>query len=353
MGFGIELVTNDVNGTVCMWKRTNETFECVKQVNEEKDCYWNSVRAAPNRPYIVTAHRILAKLWNTETCKCVLIINNLDLLFCVALSDEYVATGYDEVVKLFDYIGNEVATFRAKSLLNCISFSPDGKKIAYCDCDGFVPIWNIAAKEKLFTLEHQRREPVCGISWSPDGRNIITSCHGDCFIWNDGTMIGVLQCNIKLVTNILYSPDGAFIATAGDGIIFIWDNETKVQLFSLRGHKEVIDGTSNITGLSFTSDSKLLASSCNDGTSRIWDVESRKCIQVINHNVSLVHVSGKGVAFIPIDQQAVEKRHEVMFAVSMIMEKMPDELYIPPEIWYPCLKHTYWRDWKSLSDDQT
>ena len=73
------------------------------------------------------------------------------------------------------------------------------------------------------------------------------------------------------VTSVAYSPCGKWIASGGchrDNTVRIWDAATGAAVGSpLTGHKGAV------TRLEFC-DATTLASACNNGTTRFWDVES-------------------------------------------------------------------------------
>lgn len=83
------------------------------------------------------------------------------------------------------------------------------------------------------------------------------------------------------IAALAVTSDGRMIASGGDrwagepskvigGVIKLWDALTGRELASLPGHSKVI------SGLAFSPDGSLLASSSDDGTVIVWDVANRK-----------------------------------------------------------------------------
>ncbi|XP_020587260.1 WD repeat and HMG-box DNA-binding protein 1 [Phalaenopsis equestris] len=61
------------------------------------------------------------------------------------------------------------------SLLNVLSWSPDGETLAVPGLKNDIVIYDRVTAEKLFTLKGDHEKPVCFLSWSPNGKYIATS----------------------------------------------------------------------------------------------------------------------------------------------------------------------------------
>jgi WD40 repeat protein len=65
---------------------------------------------------------------------------------------------------------------------------------------------------------------------------------------------------------VAFHPDGSRLATAGvDGKVRIWDTKTGLETLALRGHPDMVNGTS------FSPDGRRLAAVGIDGTLTVWD----------------------------------------------------------------------------------
>ncbi|MDE0485107.1 MAG: WD40 repeat domain-containing protein [Candidatus Poribacteria bacterium] len=91
------------------------------------------------------------------------------------------------------------------------------------------------------------------------------------------------------IQDVKFSPDGTCLAVAGSFGILLYDTQTydkpnlltydKPNLLRLEGH------TGEICSIAFRPDGKTLAGACQDGTVRLWDVNTRQQIRTFGINV--------------------------------------------------------------------
>lgn len=120
------------------------------------------------------------------------------------------------------------------------------------------------------------------MAFSANGTRLAVGSVSGLNLWDMGTMKRVYSVKHGVGPSLDYSPDGQLIAFGGnDRNVHVFSAETGKELFSFHGH------TGRVTGVSFSNDSRYLAScgahygkgSKSDGTVRIWDVHTGKEVQ--------------------------------------------------------------------------
>ena len=92
----------------------------------------------------------------------------------------------------------------------------------------------------------------------------------------------ILAGHKKTVYSVAFSPDGTKLASgSSDNTIKLWDVKTGNEKGTLTGHgmkmrMDVLVGT--VYSVEFSPDGKMLASGSEDGTAKLWDVETGKVI---------------------------------------------------------------------------
>jgi RNA polymerase sigma factor (sigma-70 family) len=75
-----------------------------------------------------------------------------------------------------------------------------------------------------------------------------------------------LEDSDNMFTRMLFSPDGKLLAAAGNGPIRVWHVGTAKPVWQFEGHR------GPVTALSFSSDSRRLASASSDSTALVWEL---------------------------------------------------------------------------------
>jgi WD40 repeat protein len=169
---------------------------------------------------------------------------------------------------------NEPQEFLQAPYAGSVSFSPDGKRIV-SSSHGTVKVWNGSELQELFTLKGHS-DKVSGVAFSPDGKRILSgSLDHTVKLWDATTdqaveMPSRPDFGDRVVTPTALSPDGKRIVTAGsDGTLKVTDAATGQQLQTLKGH--ALKGRASIFSLVFSPDGSRILSASGDGTLRIWN----------------------------------------------------------------------------------
>ena len=155
-----------------------------------------------------------------------------------------------------------------------VSFSPDNKTLATGTTHGNILLWDIDTGEVKARLQTDTVY-VFGVSFSPDpdGKTLAgAGSNGVVFLWDmniisTGTLKASIDANLSV--GVSFSPDGKTLASGGtDGIVLLWDVETKTLKTTFSK-----GGVSYVSGVRFSPDGETIASIHNGGI-RLWDVET-------------------------------------------------------------------------------
>ena len=138
-----------------------------------------------------------------------------------------------------------------------VSFSPDGRKLISGGEDS-VRVWNANTGQNISTTAVQS-EGMDRVAFTHNGKGIFSVCSADrVSIWDaaTGRTVEQLQVTTRDQPIAVRSPDGKQIATAGgyEGLVRIWDVSTGKQAFALQGHQR------GLLTLAYSSDGRWLAS---------------------------------------------------------------------------------------------
>lgn len=158
-------------------------------------------------------------------------------LDAIALSPDgsLLATGGEDMyplmtVKLWSTeTGKKIATFTGHTnSINSVSFSPDGKYIASASSDGNIKIYDVAKKTVSKTILGGR-SMISTVNFSSDGKFIISGHYWneyDIKIWDfsSGKLVNTLSGHLGKVVSARFSADGKHVVSSSDdGSVKIWD----------------------------------------------------------------------------------------------------------------------------------
>jgi WD40 repeat protein len=185
-------------------------------------------------------------------------------------------------------------------LVGSVTFNPDGQLLVAGDLGGNVWLWDLAAPLSAGPLLRLDNPPTAlSTSFSPDGRTLATgSGFGVIRLWDvsSGTLLREMQGSSNSV-RATFSPDGSILASGSSGFqpdyaVRLWDPASGAIQRTMEGH------TTDIKGLAFSPDSRLLAASDADGFTRLWDTRTGQQLQTLEQPWSAY-----SVAFSPDGQQ--------------------------------------------------
>lgn len=197
------------------------------------------------------------------------------------------AVGGSLGVHLFDAKTSKEISFIPLELAVIISFSPDSQLLGVESAD-YIRIVNVTDGKILVEIKGLT---TGHIAFAPNSRTFAyvlgcweRECNDSIHIWDIETNKEILAINIQPATEIItfsqisFNPAGTDLVGAGsDNMVYVWDVSSGKLKFSMKGHtKQVVD-------LQFSpANGNLLASSSDDGTVRLWNIEQNKTIKILS-----------------------------------------------------------------------
>lgn len=219
------------------------------------------------------------------------------------------------IIRLWEVAsGKEVRCLEShESFVESIAFSPDGKQVV-SSCEETVRLWDVATGRVLQQWK-PNRAPVWGVAFSPDGKSILTGGHsmsapqGYLQLWDTATAKAVRNFagHTSIVTQVVFSHDGKWVLSGSfDKTARIWDTATGREIHRLEGHER------GVVGVAFGPDGKYVATSCTgefknqqpvpvENDVRLWDTATGKEVRRLKGHRGTV----KGVIFSPDGKRIV------------------------------------------------
>jgi len=180
-------------------------------------------------------------------------------------------------IRLFDLASGSLTgvLIGHTSVVNGLSFSPDGKKLVSGSGlgDFAAIIWDVERRTELHRLKGHTLN-VYATAFTPDGARVVTGAFDKTLrLWrvSDGSLIAEMKGHTSRVRSLAVNPrDGTIASGDFDGEILLWDGTTGAKLRSFANQG------GNVGALKFSPDGTKLLSTCAykgcENTQRIWDV---------------------------------------------------------------------------------
>ncbi|MDA0285695.1 MAG: hypothetical protein O3B86_20315, partial [Planctomycetota bacterium] len=191
-------------------------------------------------------------------------------------------TGKEQVVQRAERRSSKAVAFSPGS--KAVAFSPDGKMLA-TGGRSFIGRWNrvavtdVITGKEVFEVEGRERDVINCVTFSPGGTRLAYASVGqDVPLGMDvfGKSLGEIKVldskngqellTLKGHNGVAFSPDGQRLASGSeDYTVTVWDTFSGMELLRLKGH------TDYVTCVAFSPDGQRLASGSEDYTVKIWD----------------------------------------------------------------------------------
>lgn len=265
--------TGGWDGAARIWNR--ETGE-VRHVLKHGGLYVHAVAFSPDGRWLATGGddpQGFAQVWDVETGQRVKTFQgHEDGVLSVAFSRDgrrLLTSSYDKTARLWDVAnGDEIKSFLGHTwwVWQAV-FSPAEDRIVTVSQDGTAVVWDIDSDRRTPPFNgHQG--PVYCAAFSPDGKTVVTGGY-------DRRLLAWQADEVRPYN---------FRNLASGG-----DVAQKVKYRELDGH------ATSVWSVHFSNDGRLLLSSSQDNTVRLWDFETGAVLQTFRGHDSMV----RSCAFVP------------------------------------------------------
>jgi WD40 repeat protein len=289
---GQRLVTVSQEGMVRLWNRQGQRLK--QWQGEQGEIV--SVKFSPTGQQLVTAgDDNTARLWTVSGQQLAQMRGHQAPVTSVDFNqnEQIIATvGEDGTVRLWNQKGQPLRQWDSKDSqrkLWDVSFSPNGQQLATAGEDGTVRLWTLSGQQIAQMQGHQ--DAVFSVSFSPDGQRLATvGADGLVWLWNQsGQKVGGFNTRQSILTSVNFSPDGKSLVTTGiDGTARLW-NLNQFQAFNGTGRPvklwiapEPLEFKGHqgwVYSASFSPDGQYLATSGEDGTTRLWQLSKQQPVE--------------------------------------------------------------------------
>ncbi|GAX34037.1 AAA-like domain-containing protein [Nodularia sp. NIES-3585] len=278
---GSFIASAGAEGLVRLWQSHNP-FQ--KSLIAHGAGIWSIAITSDSSTIATASHEKTAKFWDRQG-KLRKTLTQESVIFDISFSQDgklIAFPTYDDVVKLQKEDGTLIASYKypyGKS--TGVVLSPDGQAIAIANVEKIAQIWKLDQPAPKILKGHQAE--VWQVAFSPDGR-LVASASGDGTVklWTlEGKLVTTLVGHSAAVWRVAFSPDSQMVASgSGDNTVKLWTIEGEL-LKTFSGH------TSAIWGVAFSPDGKILASGSVDATIKLWELDGTELTTLKEHTAAI------------------------------------------------------------------
>jgi WD40 repeat protein/serine/threonine protein kinase len=285
---GSQLVSGGADNLVKLWDvKTRQVIRTFQ--GHTRGCM--SVAVGQGGRVASGSHDRMVRIWDTATGRKHLLLPCRQIVFGVAFSPDgrWLASGggtmvdrlYPAELKIWDTNdGSELYSLTGHAAsIHGLVFRSDGSRLVTCSGDGTARVWPVTGSGPGKYQLDAGADKFIGASFSRDGRLVVGDRSGAVGVWNSErgppALVMLLAPRGRSQTCFAATSDGRHFAFGQpDGVAEIWTVPAgaaggRPTLFAaLRAH------AGPVQQLVFSADGKRLASRADDGSVRVWELET-------------------------------------------------------------------------------
>jgi uncharacterized delta-60 repeat protein len=287
---GKNVVSGSRDGTARVWEA--QSGQEVARVTHDGPV--SAVAFSPDGKNVVSGSwDDTARVWEAQSGQEVARVTHESAVWAVAFSPDgryVVSGGGDGTARAWEaQSGQEVARVTHESAVWAVAFSPDGKYVVSGSSDGTAQVWEAQSGQEVARMTHEG--PVYAVAFSPDGKNVVSgSDDGTARAWqaqtgrevarmtHEGWVNAVARMTYEdWVRAVAFSPDGRYVVSGSDdGTARVWSVETGQEVARVTH-----DGA--VSAVAFSPDGKYVVSGGGDSTARAWEAQSGQEVARMTH----------------------------------------------------------------------